>query len=403
MARSYVDSILDAAAMASRQDTLGDMLNQLPGLLVEQERYRDQQQKEAERYNEELTFRNNQYQDNLDRQKRTDEMTLLGLTQNMSPDMTDTFLEGVDVESSFGIQTRDALKKSNKVRVNNIKSITTELNNLYNVDVSKMTQKEIMEMKQSVQSKIYSDPYTTKQYGSQLNQVDSIIAEKFSNDFIRTFVDDNQSELGLTDKQIQSIKGAKNSTQAFNIIEKHIEQKDFDVEDFNKISNAYYTGYNARKNVAGVVEETAYDKNMQAILSKGSEKLAKEQGVDVYSFSVPEGSYELPSEQLESLEPGQQTMEDNGVQLNITYSSDGSQAYVTPLKDGEVVNNEKESGGVFSNFGFKGSRAMPESQRRTNLNIINNDNISPSSSNYKRAYLQLEQAGLLPENSRKPE
>ena len=28
MARSYVDSILDAAAMASRQDTLGDMLNQ---------------------------------------------------------------------------------------------------------------------------------------------------------------------------------------------------------------------------------------------------------------------------------------------------------------------------------------------------------------------------------------
>jgi len=43
MAKDYVDSILDAAAMASRADTLDGMLNQLPGLLMEQE-----QQKRAE-------------------------------------------------------------------------------------------------------------------------------------------------------------------------------------------------------------------------------------------------------------------------------------------------------------------------------------------------------------------
>ena len=35
--RNYVNSILDAAAMASIADTLDGMLNQLPGLLMQQE------------------------------------------------------------------------------------------------------------------------------------------------------------------------------------------------------------------------------------------------------------------------------------------------------------------------------------------------------------------------------
>jgi len=401
MARSYVDSILDAAAMASRQDTLGDLLNQLPGLLVEQQRYRDQQQKEAERYNDQVTFRNQQYQDNLDRQKRADEMSLLGLVGDMSPDMATTYLDSVDVESEFGIKTKEALKNSNKVRVNNIRSITTELNNLYNVDVSKMSQKEIMEMKQSVQSKIYSDPYTTKQYGSQLSQIDVILEEKFNNDFIRTFVDDNKEELGLTDKQIQSIKGAKNSVTAFNIIEKHMDDTDFSEEDFIKISNAYTNSYNARKDVAGVVQETDFDKNMKAVLEKGSAKLAKKAGVDV-SFTIPEGSFELPQEQLASLSPGQKIMEDNGVRLNVTYSTDGNRAYVTPLKEDEVVDSEQDSGGFFG-FKFRSPKSMPDSQIKTQLNIINNQNISASSPSYKRAYNMLQQAGRLPDNARQPE
>ncbi len=401
MARSYVDKILDAASMASRQDTLGDMLNQLPSLLIEQERYKDQQQKEAERYNDQVTFRNQQYQDNKDKQKRADEMSLLGLVGDMSPDMATTFLNGVDVESEFAIKTKEALKNSNKVRVNNMSSITTELNNLYNVDVSKISQKDIMEMKQSVRSKIYSDPYTTKQYGSQLSEIDTVLEEKFNNDFIRTFVNDNKEELGLTNKQVQSIKGAKNSTTAFNIIEKHMDDKDFSEEDFIKISNAYTNSYNARKDAAGLVQETDFDRNMQAVLEKGSAKLAKKAGVDV-SFTIPEGSFELPQEQLASLSPGQKIMEDNGVRLNVTYSADGSRAYVTPLKEDEVVDSEQDSGGFFG-FSFKDSKGMPESQRRTNLNVINNQEISPSSPSYKRAYNRLQQAGLLPDNARNPE
>jgi hypothetical protein len=64
---------------------------------------------------------------------------------------------------------------------------------------------------------------------------------------------------------------------------------------------------------------------------------------------------------------------------------------------------DASGGGFFSGFGLKGSKAMPESQRITNLNVINNENISPSSASYKRAYNRLEQAGLLPDNARQPE
>lgn len=398
---SAVEKILDAASLAASRETFDDMLNQLPGLLVEQQRYRDAKETEARRYNDEKAFRNQTYQDTLSRQDRQDDMTLLSLTNNMSPDMMDVYLGGVDLKSEFGRNTKDALVQSNKIRVNTIDSITSELNNLYNVDVSKMSYDEVMEMKQSIESKIYSDPYITKQYGGQLKQIDNVVTEKFNNDFIRTFIDENQTELKMTDNQIQSIKRAKNSIAAFNIIQSHIEKTDFSEEDFIKINNSYTNSYNARKNVSGVVEETDFDRNMKAILQRESEKLAEKRGVDI-PFVVPENSYELPQEQLQSLSPGQKIMEDNGVRLNITYSNDGSRAYVTPLKENEVVDNKKDSDG-FLGFRFKNVKSMPESQIRTQLNIINNPNILPSSSSYKRAYKILQQSGRLPENVRQPE
>ena len=66
--------LINAVTKAASQDTLGGFLNALPNYLLEQEQYRNQQQKEAERYNDQVTFRNQQYQDNLDRQKRADEI-----------------------------------------------------------------------------------------------------------------------------------------------------------------------------------------------------------------------------------------------------------------------------------------------------------------------------------------
>ena len=79
MAKSYVDSILDAAALASRQDTIGEMLNQLPGLLAEQQRFRAAEEKENERYAEELTFRNKQYKDSVDGRDLSADLELIRL------------------------------------------------------------------------------------------------------------------------------------------------------------------------------------------------------------------------------------------------------------------------------------------------------------------------------------
>ena len=60
MARSYVDSILDAAAMASRQDTLGDMLNQVPGILVQQEQAKQERQDRLDRFAKDDEFKERQ-------------------------------------------------------------------------------------------------------------------------------------------------------------------------------------------------------------------------------------------------------------------------------------------------------------------------------------------------------
>ena len=60
MARSYVDSILDAAAMASRQDTLGDMLNQIPGILVQQEQAKQEREDRLARFAKDDEFKERQ-------------------------------------------------------------------------------------------------------------------------------------------------------------------------------------------------------------------------------------------------------------------------------------------------------------------------------------------------------
>jgi hypothetical protein len=104
MARSYVDSILDAAAMASRQDTLGDMLNQLPGILVEQERYKNEQQKEAERYNDEKTFRNTQYADTLRVQDEQSDLSFLNIGLGLEdPDEQKIYMDTYAPKSERGV------------------------------------------------------------------------------------------------------------------------------------------------------------------------------------------------------------------------------------------------------------------------------------------------------------
>tara|TARA_R100001015_G_C4620630_1_gene177633 strand:- start:253 stop:1425 length:1173 start_codon:yes stop_codon:yes gene_type:complete len=134
MARSYVDSILDAAAMASRQDTLGDMLNQLPGLLMEQERYRDQQQREDDRYAEELTFRNKQYQDTVDARNLAADIELINIGTDLEGESGLAYFDNVSFSTEKGRNLGSALRNSKNINVTsnntineNIKTFSTGL------------------------------------------------------------------------------------------------------------------------------------------------------------------------------------------------------------------------------------------------------------------------------------
>jgi hypothetical protein len=76
MAKNYVDSILDAAAMASRADTLDGMLNQLPGLLMQQEQQKRAEATEAERYKDQVDRQSQARTDQLNAQKVSNELAI---------------------------------------------------------------------------------------------------------------------------------------------------------------------------------------------------------------------------------------------------------------------------------------------------------------------------------------
>lgn len=127
MARSYVDKILDAASMASRQDTLGDMLNQLPGLLMEQERYRDQQQKEAERYADEKEFRNKQYNDIVESRKFQEDTAMVDILAGLEGEEAIAFGDNISYKTEKGRNLGNALRNSKNVTVTSNNTINENI------------------------------------------------------------------------------------------------------------------------------------------------------------------------------------------------------------------------------------------------------------------------------------
>ena len=162
MARSYVDSILDAAAMASTQDTLGDMLNQLPGILVEQERYRDQQQKEAERYNDEKTFRNTQYNDMVESRKYQEDVAMVDIFAGMDGDEAIAFGDNISYKTEKGGNLGDSVRKAKLVTVANNNEVNTKIRDLSN----------------SLSGEPGKEPLTYEQAQQQYDELELFLSEK---------------------------------------------------------------------------------------------------------------------------------------------------------------------------------------------------------------------------------
>lgn len=388
MAKNYVDSILDAAAMASRADTLDGMLSQLPGLLMQQEQQKRAEETEAERYNDQINFRNTSMATQKQQAKEQRELSLMSLVSGYSPEMTEAFLSGIDVETELGNSVKSATQSANVIRKTNIQNVTTQLNNLSTLNVADYTLEEIETLKQDIQSTIYSDPYLTNNFSKQLEGVDKVLSKKMDNNFILEFVSD--PSLGLSEQAIQTIKNSKNPSDAFEIVKDSLS-KDSNPESLTKLMNAYSTYYNSRKDALGDVDETPFDINLQTFFKDESAKLAGDDAFDA-SFNVPKGSVALSPEDIQNFDGKESYVSQEGVTYKITYNENQSSAYATPVAEKDV---EKPR---FIKRAFKAitsKKQMPKSQENTFKNML--QNFPENSPEYKRAFNALEQAGLLPE------
>ncbi len=386
--RNYVNSILDAAAMASRADTLDGMLNQLPGLLMQQEQQKRAEETEAERYKDQIQFRNTSMATQEKQAKEQRELSLMSLVSGYSPEMTEAFLSGIDVETELGNSVKNATQSANVIRKTNIQNVTTQLNNLSTLNVADYTLEEIETLKQDIQSTIYSDPYLTNNFSKQLQGVDKVLSKKMDNNFILEFVSD--PSLGLSEQAIQTIKNSKNPSDAFEIVKDSLS-KDSNPESLTKLMNAYSAYRNSRKDALGDVDETPFDINLQTFFKDESAKLAGDDAFDA-SFNVPKGSVALSPEDIQNFDGKESYVSQEGVTYKITYNENQSSAYATPVAEKDV---EKPG---FIKRAFKAitsKKQMPKSQENTFKNML--QNFPENSPEYKRAFNALEQAGLLPE------
>ena len=162
MARSYVDSILDAAAMASRQDTLGDMLNQIPGILVEQEKQKRAEATEAERYNDEKTFRNTQYNDMVESRKYQEDVAMVGIFADMEGDEAIAFGDNISYKTEKGGNLGDSVRKAKLVTVANNNEVNTKIRDLSN----------------SLAGEPGKEPLTYEQAQQQYDELELFLSEK---------------------------------------------------------------------------------------------------------------------------------------------------------------------------------------------------------------------------------
>lgn len=205
MAKSYVDSILDAAALASRQDTIGEMLNQLPGLLAEQQRFRAAEEKEAERYAEELTFRNKQYQDSVNARDLAADIELINIGADLEGESGVAYFDNVSLGTEKGRNLGSAIRKSKNISVKNNNLINIkfrDLSNNFDSLTTEEAEKQLSDFQLELDSKgIKRDTSTfEKRLAVKKNR-------EFANDVLDIVEFENEDELR------DIIKGSNNPTQ----------------------------------------------------------------------------------------------------------------------------------------------------------------------------------------------
>ena len=245
MAKSYVDSILDAAALASRQDTIGEMLNQLPGLLAEQQRFRAAEEKENERYAEELTFRNKQYKDSVDARDLSADLELIRLGVGLPGEEGLAYFDNVSFSTEKGRNLGSALRNSKNINVTSNNTINENIRT-FSTGLAQMDYEDARKGLDAINLDLES-----KGIKRDLSSLEKRVAVKqgreFANDVLSVVDFENENELR------NIISGANNPAQIVEFMVNRLDKDKLDSiknkkdkeELFIKYGNMYSTLLNS--------------------------------------------------------------------------------------------------------------------------------------------------------------
>jgi len=245
VAKSYVDSILDAAALASRQDTIGEMLNQLPGLLAEQQRFRAAEEKENERYAEELTFRNKQYKDSVDARDLSADLELIRLGVGLPGEEGLAYFDNVSFSTEKGKNLGSALRNSKNINVTSNNTINENIRT-FSTGLAQMDYEDARKGLDAINLDLES-----KGIKRDLSSLEKRVAVKqgreFANDVLSVVDFENEDELR------NIISGSNNPAQIVEFMVNRLDKDKLDTiknkkdkeELFIKYGNMYSTLLNS--------------------------------------------------------------------------------------------------------------------------------------------------------------
>tara|TARA_R100001015_G_C4631190_1_gene193503 strand:+ start:554 stop:1732 length:1179 start_codon:yes stop_codon:yes gene_type:complete len=387
------EMLLNAAAKAASQETIGSFLNSLPNYLLQQQQYKDSIEREDERYADSLDFRNTQYADTLRVQEEQSDLSFLNIGLGLEdPDEQKTYFETYAPKSARGENAFEAAKKTVAVRNTNKSNISVAFKDLEK-NKNEMTFEEYSAELSRIETMSASNSNLQRTFKPIFDRYKVLGEKKRNKELAKELLDIDA--YGFSDEQKKEVEEAialsDNPTKVLSDLATRIQSDKLTTDQLSKLGNTAAALRNAG-------EDTLAD-----IIGQ---KIQKSEGFEsVDDFGLTDAQAQALRDQGNPNEFIKEVENDFGETTRYYYNLDEKtfREVDDTFKLEPQSEEDSSGGGFFSGFGLKGSRAMPESQRRTNLNIINNENIPPSAASYKRAYNRLEQAGLLPDNARQPE
>jgi len=234
MARSDVDAILDAASMAARQDTLGNMLNQLPGLLVEQQRYRDAKETEDKRYADLQAFQYRQYNDLKDARDYSSDVELVKIGSELEGDSAITYFDNLSLKTDNGRSLANSVSKSKKVTIENNNNLNSQIKNLY-TNIDNMTYDEALNATNALKLDLEA-----KNIKRDLSTIDKKVAVKQGREFANGVLD--IVDFGANEDEIRNVvNSSQNPTEIFSFVIGRLDKQKLDSIENEKDKNKLFT------------------------------------------------------------------------------------------------------------------------------------------------------------------